>query len=249
ALHTFDLRAIRKGLKELGLDWDAPELPPPSRVPSPAPLKVRVDPGHPTASSNAVAVGMFFERDALPTELRGVPEETEAQARLAANRAAVGVEAGDWGTAIAEYAGVLDLLPGWAEVRNLLAWHLATCPEPEFRDPARSVVNARRAAAERPENDNIRNTLGVALYRNGDYQQAVAQLLKSEEVGQGKRTAFNGLFLAMAYAKLGQREEARTWFARATRWLEEHRGEWQDNPRRAEEFSRFRREAEEFVGE
>jgi hypothetical protein len=50
AVHLFDLRAIREGLAGLGLDWDAPPLPPPSpaagdpRSPEAiAPLAIRVD--------------------------------------------------------------------------------------------------------------------------------------------------------------------------------------------------------------
>jgi eukaryotic-like serine/threonine-protein kinase len=42
--YTWDLRAIRSQLRELGLDWDAPEYPPPSPVPPP-PLRVQVEMG------------------------------------------------------------------------------------------------------------------------------------------------------------------------------------------------------------
>jgi WD40 repeat protein len=45
ALHTFDLRAIRAGLQELGLDWDAPPLPPAAPAASSAPLKIHVNLG------------------------------------------------------------------------------------------------------------------------------------------------------------------------------------------------------------
>lgn len=48
-LHTFDLRAIRKGLVELGLDWDAPPLPSAASATASEPLKVRVDLGGPKA--------------------------------------------------------------------------------------------------------------------------------------------------------------------------------------------------------
>jgi WD40 repeat protein len=42
ALHIFDLRAIRQGLREIGLDWSDEPLPPPAEEPSRTPLDVRV---------------------------------------------------------------------------------------------------------------------------------------------------------------------------------------------------------------
>jgi WD40 repeat protein len=42
-LYTWDLRAIRAQLKELGLDWEAPDYPPPTAQPQP--LRVEVDLG------------------------------------------------------------------------------------------------------------------------------------------------------------------------------------------------------------
>jgi serine/threonine protein kinase/WD40 repeat protein len=244
-LHTFDLHAIRTGLKEMGLDWDAPELPAPSRTA--APFRYHVDPRNPSANGTAVTLSKYFQRETLPAELRDVSESTESQARLAAHHAAARAEAEDWATAIAEYSRALESIPAWAEVRNLLAWHLATCPAAELRDPSGAVEHARRAVIERPQNDNIRNTLGVALYRDGEHQQAVDELLTAEELGGGKRTALNGLFLAMAYWKLGERDNSLAWFARATNWLEEHRSEWQGNPRQRDDFARLRQEAEELL--
>jgi serine/threonine protein kinase/WD40 repeat protein len=45
ALHIFDLRAIREQLKELGLDWDSPPLPPVKDAAAPQPLRVKVELG------------------------------------------------------------------------------------------------------------------------------------------------------------------------------------------------------------
>jgi WD40 repeat protein len=42
-IHVWDLRAIRRGLKELGLDWDAPDYPPEPPPPQ-RPLRIEVVP-------------------------------------------------------------------------------------------------------------------------------------------------------------------------------------------------------------
>jgi len=45
-IHVWDLRAIRRGLAEIGLDWDQPEYPP-AEPQAATPLTVIVDPGEP----------------------------------------------------------------------------------------------------------------------------------------------------------------------------------------------------------
>jgi hypothetical protein len=48
AVHVWDLRAIRKRLKEMGLDWDWPELSPaPAEDPGAEPVTIKVDLGEP----------------------------------------------------------------------------------------------------------------------------------------------------------------------------------------------------------
>jgi hypothetical protein len=78
AAHLFDLRAIREGLAELGLDWDAPPLPSPSagdpRSPGAvAPLAVRVELGNfrEQAEAEAVLAGTPGE---LPADVLAPPD-------------------------------------------------------------------------------------------------------------------------------------------------------------------------------
>src|SRR5262249_50353327 len=59
---------------------------------------------------------------------------------------------------------------------NGLAWLLVTSPEPDLRDPALAVKLAKKAVAALSESANLRNTLGVAHYRNGDDKAAIAEL-------------------------------------------------------------------------
>jgi hypothetical protein len=53
--------------------------------------------------------------------------------------------------------------------------------------------------------------------------------------------AFDWFFLAMAHAKLGQKDQARRWYDRGRRWAEK-------NLPHDEELRRFRAEAEELLG-
>ena len=85
------------------------------------------------------------------------------------------------------------------------------------------------------------NTLGVAEYRSYLYREAIATLNRSLAAGHGELDAFDLFFLAMAYDRQGNREQARTHFDQATQWLRQHEalsGQF------ARELAAFRAEAE-----
>ena len=102
----------------------------------------------------------------------------------------------------------------WCECANDLAWLRANHPDPGRRDPAGAVAMARRIVDECPDSQTYWNTLGVAYYRAGDAASAVAALDRASALGGG--TAFDDVFLALAHARLGDLEEARLAFARAS---------------------------------
>jgi serine/threonine protein kinase/Tfp pilus assembly protein PilF len=127
---------------------------------------------------------------------------------------------------------------------NQLAWSLATCPDLQLRDPAQAVALARKAVEMSTRKDDLAqrwNTLGVALYRTGDWKSAIAALEKAKALEPDKYLAFNGLFLAMARWQLGQRYEACTWYDKAVAWI---RRKELENP----ELDRFRAEAATLLG-
>lgn len=65
------------------------------------------------------------------------------------------------------------LAPDWPEAGNSLAWLLATCPEPRWRDGPRAAEIARRAARSLPETPpELLDTLAAALAECGDFDQA-----------------------------------------------------------------------------
>jgi tetratricopeptide (TPR) repeat protein len=130
--------------------------------------------------------------------------------------------------------------PEDASMHNAFAWFLATCPETRFRDPGQAVRLAKRAMELAPLAGGYWNTLGVAHYRAGDWQAAIAALTKSMELNNGGDST-DWIFLAMAHWQLGDREQARQWYGRAAQALDKQK------PPSAE-LRRFRAEAAQLLG-
>jgi serine/threonine protein kinase/Flp pilus assembly protein TadD len=85
-------------------------------------------------------------------------------------------------------------------------------------DPTRLVQMAEKAARAQPAPHYL-HTLGLAQYRAGQFDSAIGQLHKSVN-GNWRANAANWLVLAMAHHRLGHAEEARHWFDKAARWLD-----------------------------
>ena len=98
------------------------------------------------------------------------------------------------------------------------------------------------AACERaPDNMTYRIALGVAQYRLAKFQkerypEALATLSRCDQ--NHPATLFS---LAMAHWQLGDKDEAREWFAKAVQWMEQGK---QDDA----ELKRLRAEAAELLG-
>jgi hypothetical protein len=84
----------------------------------------------------------------------------------------------------------------------------------------RPVVQAVEAAVEqRPENAELRKTLGAALVRAGKPREAIAAFQESIRVNGHGGNAFDWLFLAMAHDRLGHSKEATAALATARDWI------------------------------
>jgi tetratricopeptide (TPR) repeat protein len=112
---------------------------------------------------------------------------------------------------------VAELRPDWPEYHNNGAWLLATHPDPRRRDPGRAVALARRAVELDPDEGDYWNTLGVAQYRAGDWNGAIAALEKSVAL-QGYNS-YVGFFLAMARWQRGERDAARRLYDQTVEWM------------------------------
>jgi hypothetical protein len=126
---------------------------------------------------------------------------------------------------------------------NHLADFLAHASDMKFRDPPRALELAKKAVELSPKTADYWVTCGGARYRTGDWKGAIADLEKAI----GLRTPdhpFNadaGLFLAMAHWQLGEKDQAREWFAKSVQWM--WKGTKEDT-----ELKRFRAEAAELLG-
>jgi tetratricopeptide (TPR) repeat protein len=97
------------------------------------------------------------------------------------------------------------------------------------------VKLAKFAVDRKPDNWSYRETYGAALYRAGDFAQAIDELqiavkrytefqITLNRFG-GQGTVWQQTFLAMAYHRLGKEKEARDWLTRAVRQIEQEEKE------------------------
>jgi tetratricopeptide (TPR) repeat protein/serine/threonine protein kinase len=193
-------------------------------------------------SHNGLGCALAFQGklDAALVHFRKGHELDPKNAHIYANLCKGLSDQGKFGEVIAVYKKVLERDPGKLDVQNALAWTLATCPEPRLRNAAEAVQLAEAAVRQAPGDGNLWNTLGVARYRAGDWKGAREALGQSMRLQQGGSAA-DWFFLAMTHWKLGQKDQARTWYDRAVQGMAK-------NDPHNEELGRFRAEAKELLG-
>ncbi len=132
---------------------------------------------------------------------------------------------------------------GLAMSHNSLAWRLVTSPDVKLRDPACAVELARKAVQAAPEKATFWNTLGVAYYRAGQWEDTITALGKSRELGAAGHEGIDLFFIAMAHWQLGKKDQARLWYDKAIEWMEKKQAGTNEKDNR-----RFRAEATELLG-
>ena len=90
----------------------------------------------------------------------------------------------------------------------------------ERRPFEQALTSAKQALKWSPNSSVARSALGVALYRQGKYEEAIEHQLKaSAAFGDSAHQLFH---LAMQHWQLGRKVEARDYYDRAVRWMDEH---------------------------
>lgn len=106
----------------------------------------------------------------------------------------------------------------WAEL-------LANCRDANLRDPKTAIEAAKKAVESAPNNGRYLNMLGLAHYRNGDWQQCLDAVRKATVYRQ-RDNSFDHFCLAMANHKSGEMAEATTAFEQAenAEFMKENQG-------------------------
>jgi len=192
AFHIWDLRLIRRQLKEMGLDWDLPPYPPP-RTTSPKTLHIKVLGAEPLPPSKELDAQAYLERG-LPFlrlwQFAPSCADFERASTLDPQCPAWEEVARADSRTIERFAQRPDLLVarGRAYLRlgerdkgarkprdaNSLAWELATSPNTKHRDPGLAVELATQVVRMAPQVATHWNTLGVAHYRAGNWKESRA---------------------------------------------------------------------------
>jgi len=140
----------------------------------------------------------------------------------------------------ADFRKAIELASENVQALNHAAWTVVRNPRSDAQMMEEALAWAQKAV-ERFPNAAVWNTLGVAQYRVGDWQQCIGSLKKSEELAPGQNLAFNAFFLAMAHWQLANKDEARQAYDQAIEWMAK-------NAPHDDELRRFRAEAEQLVG-
>lgn len=168
---------------------------------------------------------------AITEELERTPDDV-ALLRL---RAQLHTISGAWLESIRDYQAILRLTPEDASAMNNLAWLLLEEAPEELRNRGEATRLAGRAVELSPDDPYVLGTYGTARLRDGDAREAARYLAEALARRRAAREeATDRYLLAIALARLGRLEEARSSFETAVG----------QDPR-----SRYRAEAETALGD
>jgi WD40 repeat protein len=243
-LHIWDLNATRTELDALGMSWEVPTPGARPAVTTPLRLTVvgpnyeqnardRLEKWDRVVAESPAAAAPRWERarvlsalgryDAAASDL-GEAINHGPTAALYYARAVARRRLGQDADSIADLRAALAAGPAAhqeASICNQLAW-TQLMGAPAVRDPDSAAALAARAVRLAPDNLNYANTLGVAHYRLGRFDDAIPHLRRSL---RGAASPGHDLFfLAMCYRRLEDRARAQDCYDQACYWASGHAG-------------------------
>ena len=128
------------------------------------------------------------------------------------------IRKGNVGDALVLFRNAIKADPANAVAHNNLAWALVTHPNEngEFKGRREALLSARKACQLQRDNLGNLNTLGVALYRNQMWDEAIAEL--EDSVNLGADIPHNWIFIGMANWHRGEKDAAKTLLDKSIKW-------------------------------
>jgi ribose transport system substrate-binding protein len=197
---------------------------------------------HSSHAPPEVLVAPVVCSDAPPVEVVSAGQGRVSPTRQLLQQSDQHARCGAYAKALTALRQAVQTAPTNADAHNSLAWLLLTAP-PRWRDACQGLAHARLAVDLSGGLPIYRNTLGVALYRNGRFGEAVPQLEKSLQAGRGQSEAYDLFFLAMCHHQLGDVVKARDEYEQAARSFAKRRARPPD-PDFVRELTEFQAEAE-----
>ncbi len=207
----WNLRRVNQQLRTIGLSWNKAQELSDTSLSSDAQGDLWV------SSSNARRA-MRLQTDAgeFPSHRRSAIQAAALANEMRAWRAQA--EAGDWATAWKTIERAMSQSPDNVMVMNEVAWTAVKKPSSDPEQSKRGLELAKRLIEMVPDNGDYLNTLGVALYRNGNWKDAITALKRAEELSPNRITAHNAYFIAMSFWQLSDPAAAIEWYEKAIAW-------------------------------
>jgi tetratricopeptide (TPR) repeat protein len=122
---------------------------------------------------------------------------------------------------------IADSRKWWdAETFNDESWEVVSSPDKDAEDYKLAMEKAAKATRMEPNDCGMLNTLGIAQYRLGAYQDALMTLSRADKMrtdANQPSTVEDWAFIAMSLHKLGRVDEAKVSLERLGTFLQEER--------------------------
>jgi serine/threonine-protein kinase len=174
-------------------------------------------------SSLGVALWSQGKLDEAIAEFREAIRLRPGDARAHSNLGGALVAHGKVDEAVAAHREAMRLNrdPNYPNIPANLSWALAITPGRPPGDYDEAVALARRAIAIAPKNGGSYNTLALAEYRCGRWDESIAAAERSMALQRGG-IASDWFFQAMARARKVEMDRAAEWFDKAVAWTRKH---------------------------